>query len=130
MDTIIYIAVMIAVFVIVKRLIFPVAGGNRVKLALNGGAPVLDVRTQPEYDQQAIRGTVNLPLDRISEDTIAELAPDKTKPLLVHCLTGTRSGIATKKLRAFGYAEVYNLGSLPRAKALLKQAGFNRTEDS
>lgn len=36
---------------------------------------------------------------------------DKNQILLLHCLSGTRSGMAKTKLKSLGYANVLNLGS-------------------
>jgi len=38
---------------------------------------------------------------------------------LVHCLSGGRSAVAKMQLRRLGYRNVYNLGSLGRAKQIV-----------
>jgi phage shock protein E len=86
---------------------------------LSQGALIIDVRTPKEFDSGSLPGAVNLPLDEIT-DRIKSVAPDKDKPLLLHCLSGTRSGMARSRLKALGYSNVHNLGSFSRAASLLQ----------
>lgn len=58
-----------------------------------------------------------IPLDTL-ETIIATIAPDKNRPVLVHCLSGTRSAFAVRTLRKLAYNGVHDLGSLSRARAL------------
>lgn len=81
------------------------------------GALVLDVRSPEEFQRGKVPGAVNVPLGDLAS-RIARLAPDKQKPILVHCLSGGRSAIAQSQLRRLGYAQVFNLGSLRRAQQL------------
>lgn len=87
---------------------------------LKRGAKVLDVRTPEEYQRDHLPGAVNVPLHEL-EERIAKVAPDKGQPLLLHCLSGGRSGIAARKLRQMGYQQVFNLGGYSRAAKVLKQ---------
>jgi len=48
--------------------------------------------------------------------------PDKNQVLLLHCLSGTRSGIAKRQLKSMGYQNVFNLGSYGRAGKILGDA--------
>jgi phage shock protein E len=61
---------------------------------------------------------VNIPLDRLREE-IARLAPNVEQPLLLHCLSGTRSGMGKAMLKKMGYRNVFNLGSYGRAEKIL-----------
>lgn len=74
------------------------------------GAVLLDVRTEKEYHDGHIDGSVNLPLDRISfiEDTVK----DKSTPLYVHCYSGSRSGQAVSYLKKIGYTNATNIGGI------------------
>ena len=83
------------------------------------GAPVLDVRTPREFKSSHIACATNVPLDEL-EQRIAQVAPDKSKPVLVHCQSGGRSAAATEKLKALGYSDVVDLGSLAAARAALE----------
>ena len=84
---------------------------------LKNGAWVIDVRSPDEFRSGHLRDALNLPLD----DLVAaapERLKDKNQILLLHCLSGMRSGMAQRKLQALGYANVFNLGSLNRARQI------------
>ena len=85
---------------------------------LKQGALVIDVRTPGEYNSEHLPTAVNIPLDVI-ETALPVRVPDKNKVLLLHCRSGMRSAVAMKKLKSIGYTHVYNLGSLPQAKAVV-----------
>ena len=85
---------------------------------LNKGALVIDVRSEAEYRDQHLPGTINIPLGRL-EDEIARHAPKKEQPILLHCQSGMRSGLGTSTLKKLGYGNVLNLGSYGRAKEML-----------
>ena len=74
------------------------------------GAVLLDVRTPQEYEQGRIPGSQNLPLGDFGR--LAELAPDRSAPLFVYCLSGARSGQAVTALRQMGYQNVTNIGGI------------------
>ena len=74
------------------------------------GAVLLDVRTPQEYGQGRIPGSQNLPLGDFGR--LAELAPDRSAPLFVYCLSGARSGQAVTALRQMGYQNVTNIGGI------------------
>lgn len=88
---------------------------------LNKGALLLDVRSTGEFASEQVDGAVNVPLDSL-EARIAGVAPDKNHPVLVHCLSGTRSAFAVRTLRRLGYTQVHDLGSIGRARALAAEA--------
>ena len=70
------------------------------------GAVLLDVRTPEEYRQGHVPGSVNLPLDRLTE-----LAVGKDKPLFVYCHSGARSSQACAWLSRNGWKAV-NIGGI------------------
>ena len=86
---------------------------------LQAGAKVVDVRSPEEFDSGHVNGAVNIPLDELGQ-RIARIAPDKSAPLLIHCLSGGRSAIATNSLRRSGYTRAQNLGGLGRAKRIVE----------
>jgi phage shock protein E len=88
---------------------------------LLAGAKVIDVRTEAEFRENHITGAINVPLDRLKEE-IARVAPDREKPLLVHCQSGGRSGIGKQSLKSIGYKQVYNLGGYGRAESIVSAA--------
>lgn len=75
-----------------------------------GGAVLLDVRTEAEYRDGHIDGSVNLPLDKIF--FIADTVKNKNTPLYVHCLSGGRSRQAVAYLKKMGYTQVKNIGGI------------------
>lgn len=84
-------------------------GKNKVKEALKNGAIIIDVRTPHEFDNGKIRGSINIPVDRISSSI--ERVKSMKKPVVVVCNSGARSGQAKDILRSAGVQEVYNGGS-------------------
>ena len=61
-------------------------------------ALLVDVREADEFASGHIPGAVNAPLS-----TIAQAKLDKSKPLFLYCLRGSRSKKAEKILKAAGY---------------------------
>jgi phage shock protein E len=106
----------IVAFVVVKGL--TQASPAEAAEWLKKGALVIDVRTEAEYRERHLPGTINIPLDRLGEE-IAKRAPDKEKPLLLHCRSGARSGKGTSTLKKMGYRNVLNLGSYGSAEKIL-----------
>jgi rhodanese-related sulfurtransferase len=116
----IMIGTVIAAFVIFKQV-------NAVKPEtarewLKKGATVIDVRSEAEFQERHLPGTINVPLDRL-RDEIARVAPNKEQPLLLHCLSGTRSPAGGDALKKMGYRNVFNLGSYSRAEEVLGAQG-------
>ena len=110
----------VAAFVGFKQLGLVRAG--KARDCLKQGAKVIDVRSPEEFQSGHLDGAVNIPLGDL-RDQIARHAPDKDRPLLLHCLGGTRSGMGRRTLRQLGYKNVFNLGSLGRAGRILRDAG-------
>lgn len=91
----------------------------QARALLRDGAIVIDVRSPSEFARGHLRGAVNIPVGELAE-RIGRQVPDKTRPVLLHCLSGTRSGMGARSLRGLGYANVHNLGSLGRARRVLQ----------
>ena len=71
-------------------------------------AIILDVRTPKEIAQGTIKNAQKI--DFYNENFKAELDKlDKSKPVLIYCRSGRRSGIAMSTMRELGFSEVYNL---------------------
>jgi len=112
---------LIVIAVLVVLFVFKKSGevsAAKVSELMGAGAVVVDVRTVGEYQNGHIDGVVNIPMDRFAED-IATVAPDKDTPLLLHCGSGTRSGMVRRTARRMGYTSVHNLGSYSRAQRLV-----------
>jgi phage shock protein E len=85
---------------------------------LSEGALVIDVRSPEEFQQGHVTGALNIPLGDVTVE-VPRQVPNKDQILLVHCLSGGRSGIATHQLKGLGYTRVFNLGSLARAQSVV-----------
>ena len=91
---------------------------------LRSGALVIDVRSHDEYAADHLPCAINIPLDEL-EATLPRQVKDTNRVLLLHCQSGLRSGFAVSKLHGMGYPNVYNLGSLQRARNIIGNCGAN-----
>ena len=80
-----------------------------LKQKLNEGGQLIDVRSAMEFSKGAINGAVNMPIEsfKLTKDDI-----DNTKPVLLYCLSGARSGMVKKYLDELGYDQVHNIGGI------------------
>jgi rhodanese-related sulfurtransferase len=67
---------------------------------------VVDVRKASEFEEGAVAGAINTPLDYLNEHLSAIPA---TGPAYVYCLGGYRSMIALSILRARGWHNLINV---------------------
>ena len=77
--------------------------GNRTKRIrefVSKDAVILDVRTKAEYNQGAIPGSKNIPLQQLS--TRLKEIKGWGKPVITCCASGMRSGSAATILRSNG----------------------------
>ena len=114
------VAAVIAAMILMKRL--GLASRPTALRLIAQGARVIDVRTPQEFNADRLPHSTNVPLDRL-RDRIQSVAPDRDAPVLLHCLSGSRSGVARRVLKQMGYTQAYNLGSITRARHLLREAG-------
>ena len=63
---------------------------------------ILDVRTEEEYNEGHIEGSLLIPLDTL-EANLPKLANSKDRPLIVYCRSGARSAIASRLLADQGF---------------------------
>jgi phage shock protein E len=113
-----YVFILAAVaFLLIKH--FSQVSPQKARSLIEANAMVIDVRTAQEFAGGHIDNAINLPLDEIAEK-IETVCTDRKRPLLLYCLSGTRSALAARILRRLAYGEVHNLGSLMRARAILK----------
>jgi rhodanese-related sulfurtransferase len=71
-------------------------------------AMVIDVREAAEFAKGHILGAKNVPLAQI-EARLADFEKYKSRPFIVHCESGGRSGKAVGALRAKGFDRAVNL---------------------
>lgn len=75
------------------------------------GACIVDVRTDEEYDQGHIKGSIHIPVDNV-ESELEKWIPDKTQEVIFYCAIGGRAQKALEKALLLGYEKVYNLGGI------------------
>jgi phage shock protein E len=102
-------------FLLLKRT--TLVATDKARELLRQGAVVVDVRSPGEYNSGHLPGAINVPLENLRSEAPSRL-PDKGQAVLLHCLSGVRSGIARRQLKKLGYTNVFNLGSFSRARAL------------
>ncbi|HEV2434881.1 MAG TPA: rhodanese-like domain-containing protein [Verrucomicrobiae bacterium] len=117
-SSILIIGLVLAVFLGLKRL--GLVSADTARKYLKEGALVVDVRSTQEFKTGHLSNAVNIPLGEL-QTGLPRRVSDKNQVLLLHCLSGTRSGIARRALKAMGYANVFNLGSYGRAKSILNR---------
>jgi phage shock protein E len=100
------------------------ASPEMLRKHLADGALVIDVRSPEEFRRDHVPGALNIPLYEL-RDQVPQQVPDKDKVLLLHCLSGMRSLNGLRQLQRLGYKNVFNLGSLARAKQIVN-APLNR----
>jgi rhodanese-related sulfurtransferase len=72
----------------------------------HGGAMLIDVREQSEYDDLHIPGSILIPLAELPA-RLDEIPTDRD--VYVHCRMGGRSARAVDYLRTFGRPNAYNV---------------------
>lgn len=91
------------------------ANAAKASELVKAGAQLLDVRTEEEFEESAIKGAINIPLLSL-RDRIDEL--DRMRSIVIYCNTGERSAAAAFILGKVGYATFALQGGLT---AMLKQ---------
>ncbi|MCB0462650.1 MAG: rhodanese-like domain-containing protein [Flavobacteriaceae bacterium] len=78
------------------------------ELSQMDGVQLVDVRTPEEFEEGHIKGFQNIDFmsDTFQED-LEKL--DKTKPVIVYCKSGNRSGKSCKIMKEKGFVKVYDL---------------------
>lgn len=79
------------------------------------GKTLIDVREPYEFAEGHVEGSINIPLAQV-QHKIDEFAA-MSKPLIMMCRSGARSGMATAILSARGVSEVYNGGGWEEVEA-------------
>lgn len=97
------------------------ASPETLRKHLREGALVIDVRTPEEFRSGTVPGAMNIPLDELQKK-LPQRVPDKNQVLLLHCQSGMRSLNGLRQLQRLGYKNVFNLGSLARAKQSVNEA--------
>ncbi|MCX7632825.1 MAG: rhodanese-like domain-containing protein [Turneriella sp.] len=83
---------------------------KELKELLEGKALVVDVRTPAEFAAGHHPRAINIPVDQVPA-RLKEFG-DKSRPIVVYCASGGRSGHAKRILESAGYQRVINAGGL------------------
>jgi rhodanese-related sulfurtransferase len=113
-----FLLIIIVLYLVVKPFIINDLNAEEVRKKIEEGAVIIDVRTDGEYEASHLDSTVHIPLSDLRAG-IVKTVPDKDKPILLHCRSGSRSFTAKRVLKGMGYSNVYNLGSFGRAKRMV-----------
>ncbi len=70
---------------------------------------LIDVRTPMEFRSGHIPGAINIDVQSLHSQ-LGKVSKDN--PVIVYCLSGSRSGQAASMLERAGHTEVYNLGAI------------------
>lgn len=83
---------------------------NLTELLKNENATLIDVREPYEFSYGHNQGAINIPLNQVlgRSEEIAQMS----KPLILVCQSGNRSGMALSMLKAKGVDDIYNGGSV------------------
>lgn len=73
-------------------------------------AVLLDVRTEEEYAEGHIEGSMNIPLPVIR--TAKKKIKNMSVPIYIYCLSGARSRQAAEALKTMGYTKVMDIGGI------------------
>ena len=82
---------------------------------VQGGALLLDVRTQAEYAERHLDGSILIPHTELPariDEVLKAQGGDKNKAIVVFCRRGGRAEVAKSALLQNGFTEVTNLGAI------------------
>jgi phage shock protein E len=79
---------------------------------VENGALLLDVRTATEFSAGHLPSARNVPVGELQRK-LNEIGA-KDRPIVVYCLSGSRSAMAKRLLQSAGFQKIANLGSMSR----------------
>jgi phage shock protein E len=99
------------------KLLFGGSASVDLQSVIDEGAFLVDVRTPGEFARGNVKGSVNIPLDRIQ----TQLAKFKNKKnIIVFCQSGGRSSMAKSILEKGGFTNVVNGGTWNKVNQFVK----------
>ena len=81
---------------------------EQLKQMIKQNAVIVDVRSPQEYKEKHIKGAILIPSYEIVKKA-DKILNQKQVPIIVYCLSGTRSQKAIKILKKLGYINLYHL---------------------
>ncbi len=108
MNKFLYMAALLFCFNTISAELWTVNDLNEFMTNADHNLVLLDVRTQSEYHDGHINGSINIPHDQILE--MPELVFDyKNTRLVVYCRSGGRAGKVITKLEGLGYENIIDI---------------------
>jgi phage shock protein E len=86
--------------------------GAEARSKVESGALLLDVRSEGEYADGAIEGSLNIPIQELA-GRMDELG-DKDAEIVIYCQSGGRSAMAKRLLESNGFTKVHDMGGIGR----------------
>ena len=77
-------------------------------IKINREIILLDVRSPQEFKEEHLKGAINIPLYELEQCYSSKLK-NKETIIVVYCKSGIRSKNAIKKLKKYGFKNLYNL---------------------
>ena len=77
-------------------------------IKVNKNTILLDVRSPQEFKEEHLKGAINIPLYELEQCYSSKLK-NKETIIVVYCKSGIRSKNAIKKLKKYGFKNLYNL---------------------
>ena len=93
-------------------------GNNKIKEALRRGAIIIDIRTANEFDQGKVRGSINIPTDRI--DINLRRIAHMHRPIIICSNSDSENERVISFLKANGVKEIYNGGYWTRMLNIIR----------
>lgn len=89
-----------------------------IELVKNKNATIVDVRTVEEFEMGCAEKSLNIPMHEVP--VRLEEFRNMSKPLILCCATGNRSGQVARYLTDLGINEVYNAGGWAEVQDMLE----------
>ena len=86
--------------------------GGEARALVEGGALLVDVRSEGEHARGSIEGSINIPIQELA-GRMDELG-EKEREIVVYCQSGSRSAMAKRLLESNGFTKVHDLGGIGR----------------
>jgi rhodanese-related sulfurtransferase len=84
--------------------------GSEARQLVADGAMLIDVRSEGEYADGGIEGSINIPIQELA-GRLDQLG-DKGGTIVVYCQSGGRSAMAKRLLESNGFTDVHDLGRM------------------
>jgi rhodanese-related sulfurtransferase len=107
---IIVVLAILAVAVLYLKFTSVRVSGSDARQLVERGAMLVDVRSEGEYEDGGIEGSINIPIQELA-GRMDELG-DKNATIVVYCQSGGRSAMAKRLLESNDFTDVHDLGSI------------------